>query len=516
MKAIGADDDGRLYLAAGRGVGLLYSDDAGDSWHRHEGALSKRQIGRTSLGLGSRLIDHPRGGLMMFGHEGGKTIDPVLHVLHVLHSADRGETWTRTTLPTGHSGVQPVEPTAVMYGDGEVLLFGRNGPNGRSHRPFQLRLKVNGSGDYEIVDAKLTNIVATENPDSHEVILNLKNGRFEAVVHNRGGRAPGVNDEGMSTTLWSIDKADLEGGSSEWRYDGALNVMQGNYGPAVRPDMPLDLDLWQDGSHPAAGALIDEDGDGTPDRQLISVQMAASTDSFAHVYALDRTLDTPALREYLLPRSPTPFDPRTPVSVALIDSPPTIDGEGDDAAWRDAEAVEMRQFMDWPMPRTPAADQERDQAGTFQLAADADALYVLVSVRDDAVVPPPGEAFGGDSVELFLSALPPADAPAKYGDRAEQLAFAAESNGRAVAVHSDDATRVDHAFRRTADGYAVELRVPWSIVGGRPEGRFGLDLHVNDRDEADGDRERKMAWRATQNDSWRSPRNLGVAELAGD
>ena len=515
MKAIGTGDDGTLHLALGRGVGLLASDDGGDSWTRVVGGLTERQLGDDSIGLGSRLVDHPAAGLLMFGHRGDTPAE--LRSLKILNSTDGGQTWTLTELDTGDPAVQPVEPTAVHYDGDQVLLFGRNGPNGRSHRPFQLRLKVNGPGDYEVLDARLTNIHATENPDSHEIILNPKNDRFEAVVHNRGGRAPGVNDEGMSTTLWSIAKADLENGSAEWRYDGALNVMQGNYGPAIRPDLPFDLDLWQDGSHPAAGALIDEDGDGTPDRQLIFVQMAASTDSFAHIYVLDRTLDTAALRDYLLPRSPTPFDPRTPVMVASAETPPTIDGEVDDAAWQaDPYVTPMRQFIEWPKPRTPATDQGRDLSATFQLAADADALYVLANVRDDRVVPPPDEVFGGDSIELFLSALPPAEADPKYGNRSNQIALPAALTHRPTLVHGGDPAAIDHAFRRTSDGYAVELRVPWHLIGGRPDGRFGFELHVNDRDEVHGDRERKAAWRSTDNTSWQSPRNLGVAELADD
>ena len=504
MKAIGADADGRLYLAAGRGVGLLYSDDGGDSWERHDGVLSESQVGGESFGLGSRLLDHPSGGLMMFGHHGGKTIEPVLHVLH---STDRGETWHRTTLPTGDAAVQPVEPTALMYGDGEVLLFGRNGPNGREHRPFQLRLKVNGPGDYEVLDARLTNIDATQNPDTHEIILNPKNDRFEAVVHNRGGRAPGVNDEGMSTTLWSIDRNELESGSARWRYDGALNVMQGDYGPAIRPNAAFDLDLWQDGSHPAAGALIDEDGDGTADRQQIFVQMAASTDSFAHVYVIDRTLDSDALREYLLPRSPTPFDPRKAVEVAQIE------GEPD---WDEIEAVSLRQFIG--LSRDPN-EQAADLSAHYKVAANDDGVLVRVEVRDDVVRPDAADIYEGDSVEIYLSRQAPDDCeepqrPGAYPPTAEQFTFAASADGQVKAEKHGDAAGVTRDFRRTADGYAVDLFVPWSLVGGPPEGgRFGFDIQLNDRDAADR-RARKAAWHAADGDSWQSPRKLGAAVLS--
>ena len=523
IKAIGTAADGTLYLAAGRGLGVLKSAD-GERWERLDGAMSEAQVGPKSFGLGSNLIDHPRAGLLAFGHRAGGSIDPVLNVLN---STDGGRTWTATAVPTGDPDVRPVEPTAILYDGDRVLVFGRNGPNDRAHRPFQLRLKVNGPGDYAVEGARLTNIYCTQNPDTHDVILNPTNGRFEAAVHNRGGRAPGVNDEGMVTSLWSIDRAALESGSAEWRYDGALNVMQGDYGPAVRGGPfgadPPDLDGHQDGSHPAAGVLIDADGDGAADRQLLFVQMAASTDSFGQIFAIDRTLDSDALRRYLLPRSPEPFDPSAPAVVARAERPVTIDGSALDPAY--GPPIPLRNLVAPSAPRRPADNQDADLSATARLAADDGHLYVHLDVLDDRVMTPGGRGvFRGDAVEIYLSANPPGDAPAPptpnpqdhWDDRSVQLGLAAGPDGKVREQKHGSTDGVRRAVTLTDGGYRLEAAIPWALVGGRPEGdRFGLELQVADRD-AGQDRARKLAWHSADDDAWVTPRNLGTARLAGD
>ena len=530
MKATGTDRGGMLYIVTGRGVGVLKSTD-GVTWTRLVGGLTQAELGDESVGLGSRLIDHPRGGLMMFGHLGGSSDKPVDPVVQVLHSTDGGATWTRTAVPTGHPDVMPVEPTALLYDGDKVLLFGRNGHNHNPHRPFQLRLQVNGPGDYAVLDAQPVNMWCTQNPDTHEVILNPFNGRFEAVIHNRGGRAPGVDDEGMCTTLWSIGRDELETGSATWRYDGALNVMQGNYGPMVRDgDQPpegslpggggqLHPELWQDGSHPAAGVLFDTDGDGTADRHLVFVHMAAATDSFSHVYMIDRTLDTEALRRYLLPRSPEPFDPAAPAAVVRVDDPPRL-GRDDNAAAEglgfldDVPPFELRNFIAFSQPREPADRQDADLSAAARLAYDDGHLYLRLDVHDDAVLAPDAaDPFRGDSVELFLSASPPNDAPAEGAGHAVQLVFAAAPDGGNREEKRGSTDGLTRRFMPTAEGYRLDVSVPWTLLGGPPRGeRFGFDVHVNDRDAGE-QAARKLTWHAYRNDSWQSSQHYGTAKL---
>ena len=354
-------------------------------------------------------------------------------------------------------------------------------------------LRVDGPGAYAAEQAALTNIHATQNADSHALILNPMDDRFEAVVHNRGGRAFGVDDEGMISGLWSIGRADLLAGASDWRYDGALNVMQGDYHAAVN-DRPhrFDPTRYRDGSHPAGSTTLDSDGDGTDDRHLIFVQMSSGTDGFGQVFVIDRTLDTAALRAYLLPRSPEPVDPRDPAAVLAV---------GEDFDWADVPATDLRNLVAHSLPRDPD-DPAADLSATARLAHDGRRLLARVEVRDDRVRPP-GERgrFRGDSVELQLAPEPFADAPTVH-----------------VVVTPDGAVfggEADVEARRTDGGYVVEVAVPWPHAG-----RFGFDLHVNDRDAGGGlghNRDRKLTFHgkpaAHEDMDGPAPFDLGAAEV---
>ena len=83
---------------------------------------------------------------------------------------------------------------------------------------------------------------------------------------------------------------------------------------------------------------------------------------------------------------------------------------------------------------------------------------------------------------------------------------------------SEGKVEVDVATRIKADvnGYTIEARVPWRLVGVTPADglRIGFDVHVNDADEPGDVRDLKLVWAGTPgDDQHKSPRRFGTVAL---
>jgi len=75
---------------------------------------------------------------------------------------------------------------------------------------------------------------------------------------------------------------------------------------------------------------------------------------------------------------------------------------------------------------------------------------------------------------------------------------------------------VEFAFARTDDGYRLEVRFPWNVLGAKPSPgtSIGFDVQVND-DDGGGERDSKLAWNAVEDDAWQNTGAFGVAQPLG-
>lgn len=306
MTAMGTRGDAIFILSRIDGDGGFYrSDDAGVTWSQVENNLFKSELGSLG-GIGPVMIDHPKAGLMIFGTP--KEPDPenpgkrrIVSGLIVANSTDEGRTWETVRLDFDDKRIQPVEPTAVLLPDGEVLVYSRNGANHRDGEPSQIVLDVQGPADYKVRHAGFANHRFTQNPDTQGVIYNPATDRVEALFSNRGGSKPFANDAGISVSLWSLPLERVLTGDTTWRYHGLLNTMQGDYGDGD-PERPRDWRRFQDGSHPGLGVI-----DLERQKHLAFLHMAASTSSFCGTYLIERALDTDAVGDYLIANAAVPF-----------------------------------------------------------------------------------------------------------------------------------------------------------------------------------------------------------------
>ena len=263
--------DERLVVTNFRGV--YRSDDKGRSWMLLKSAGLPAQIPTNAdWGQCPRLLVHPKKGIVSIG----ATTD---ESLLFRSSLDYGETWTEEVVHTG----EPLQEPAGTLVLGKLVLMPRH--NRERWTQFW------SGGDWLPLKSARTNITPGER-DTTDVVYNPVSQRIEAVVTNRIGGGPGSEtDNCMTINLWSIAPTDLMKGKSDWRFDGTLVRSEGR-----EHDTRNALGRDRDGMHPG-GTFIDV----RAGYQYIYVYLGFF-EGPSGVFQVKRTLDTAALREYLLDR----------------------------------------------------------------------------------------------------------------------------------------------------------------------------------------------------------------------
>lgn len=182
-------------------------------------------------------------------------------------------------------------------------------------------------------------------------------------------------------------------------------------------------------------------------------------------------------------------------------------------------AIELYDMLD---PQDPTPEPE-DLSAEVQLMWDESALYLLVTITDDAPQAPyTGTWFREDTVELYLDLdLSGSGGDGTYdGVNDWEIGFHALADpvGIVTGPNSVDNTAGFRAMARlTANGYQLEAALPWDTLGleGSPSAgmEIGLDVHVVDNDNQLGLREHKLAWHGTVDEAWRDTRRLAAVVM---
>lgn len=154
------------------------------------------------------------------------------------------------------------------------------------------------------------------------------------------------------------------------------------------------------------------------------------------------------------------------IEVKKAKSPITIDGKIDEPGWILNNKV-MKRYM------------ERDKSIIhFGLMYDDEGLYVGAKVTDNSYNLIGPEYWHCDCFELFLDGG--YERVGIFDDNDLQLFFGYDVNGKKI---SNGGKAEDYSFIVNEDGsYTVEIKIPWSTLGGKAEvGRkIGFDVQVDD------------------------------------
>jgi hypothetical protein len=175
-----------------------------------------------------------------------------------------------------------------------------------------------------------------------------------------------------------------------------------------------------------------------------------------------------------------------------------------------------------------APDGDKDLSALFWASWDETYLYIYEEVADNVVHMNNATSWQNDVLEVYMDPNPTAaittgqigfQITALDSADADPAALAGVQNltGYNVDLVS---TPDDYARRKTANGYVLEARVPWSVFMDATRGPispavgnvFGMAFHNHDNDVAT--RESSIAWAAVVLDNvWNTPNNHGTVEF---
>lgn len=189
--------------------------------------------------------------------------------------------------------------------------------------------------------------------------------------------------------------------------------------------------------------------------------------------------------------------------------------------FRPAKDPERYFFLENPRTLdTLIAGQEwakRDLFGKWEGKWDDNYLYLAVRVYDESIKADSENPEDDDSVEFYIDA--DNSRKASYdGVNDYRMIFAWERKQVMLDPKSPQTISPDlsYEFKTTADGYVLEAKIPWKMLGVKigVKSRIGIEVQVNDDDDG-GTREQKISWLAREDQAMHDPRLLGVVLISG-
>lgn len=188
-------------------------------------------------------------------------------------------------------------------------------------------------------------------------------------------------------------------------------------------------------------------------------------------------------------RSSPAGQPNVPLGTA--DMLLTLDGNSTDLLWVNQNTHDVASIV----------EGDPLVSGTWQAAWNDEYLYFLFSVDNDGILDRDSTSwYEDDSVELYLSVGHSRRRGSGYAPWDVQYIFRPGDIGVQLGYYSSgrSTTGIVVGSVPRADGYDMEVAIPWTTLGALPEptATLGLEVHFND-DRDGGNREGKVAWHAT-------------------
>ncbi len=189
--------------------------------------------------------------------------------------------------------------------------------------------------------------------------------------------------------------------------------------------------------------------------------------------------------------------------IEKTSSNPIIDALADDL-WQSKRKINLTNVV------VGDRNSQTDLGAWFSITWDSDNLYFLVRVFDDTISTDAAIDYLKDGIEIYLDA--DNSKSTFYGDDEFQLRYVVDDNIITSAIGSivDSAS---YSQMRMADGYQMEISIPWKSISasGLPDHFLGLDVHINDNDG--NTRNGKLTWWAVQDNSYQTPSVFGTVKL---
>lgn len=205
----------------------------------------------------------------------------------------------------------------------------------------------------------------------------------------------------------------------------------------------------------------------------------------------------------------TTLDATDPIAtIPKTATPPTIDGVAGDV-WADVAIHAVENVL----IREIDGNGDDELAGQWQALWDETAIYFHVAVTDPESNVDSDMAYQNDNLEIYLD--PDYSRGERYdGENDAQLTVQRGDETLHPGPTSVGYPSTEVAVTETDDGWAAELAIPWSDAGVTPQAGMpiGMDVHVTD-DVDGGDRDVKLGWFSTTDESWQRPDTFATVTL---
>jgi hypothetical protein len=195
----------------------------------------------------------------------------------------------------------------------------------------------------------------------------------------------------------------------------------------------------------------------------------------------------------------------------------TIDGEIDEK-WEEQTQFDIATVVDPESLAPYDVTDENDLSGYFKIYWEEDFLYVLGVVKDDALVNSPDSKNNSDHINLYIDPenrkeVAPEGEPGLISIGA---GFDREGLMGRIAPGWGNPPGYDYGFKTTQDGYVVEFKIKSDslrIEKFEPGKMIGLDVKINDVDDAENVNRDQLAWIDKDDLIYRDAWRYGTIEL---
>ncbi len=187
--------------------------------------------------------------------------------------------------------------------------------------------------------------------------------------------------------------------------------------------------------------------------------------------------------------------------AAWTETPIVIDGEID-AAWADAPTIHVNTY-------SMGSD---GATGVSRMLWDENTLYVLTEVTDKVLSVSSANSYEQDTVEIFFDENNHKSASYEADDIQCRVNYKNDktvTDGRSTDSFVSDA-------KKTANGYLVEIAIPYTTSAFSAGQIVGFDVQVNDDGTGDGKRTGIANWNDLSGMGYTDPSGFGVLKLVGD
>jgi endo-1,4-beta-xylanase len=181
-------------------------------------------------------------------------------------------------------------------------------------------------------------------------------------------------------------------------------------------------------------------------------------------------------------------------TAVAIKGTPVIDGV-EDEVWKKAPEMKINLFI-----------QGQGATGVGKALWDNQNLYVFVKVQDKVLSKKNPSGYLQDSVEIFVDEKNNKSPEYDKDDAQYRINFTGDFSSRGYPSAYTSAQAI------TADGYVVEVKIPFQFIKPAPGTKIGFDLQIND-DPGSGTRESYAKWNDPTNESFRNTSGFGTLIL---